>query len=246
MIIDIHTHNFLRDTDAVAAAAVRNRINFWVFLGDVFRFGLYPNPAQISIINDATLAAVRRYGAQSCGFCFLNPANPADTVRRELVRCLAQPEFRGVKLEISMNCRNPGMDTIMEIIQEYEVPLLQHCWYKTVGKCPDESDPSDVAWLARRHPEAKIIMAHITGCGFRGIEDIAGCANVVVDTSGGQPEFGFVEYAVKRLGAERVVFGSDAPCRDFCSQLARVTEADISDAAREWILYKNAKRLLKL
>jgi predicted TIM-barrel fold metal-dependent hydrolase len=51
--------------------------------------------------------------------------------------------------------------------------------------------------------------------------------------------------AVRELGAERVLYGSDVPGRSFASQVAKVLGADIPDSARELILSGNLKRLLR-
>ena len=87
-------------------------------------------------------------------------------------------------------------------------------------------------------------MPHITGCGMRGIQDVAELPNVWVDTSGGQPVTGITEYAVKTLGASRVLFGSDVPYRDFSSQWGRVVGANIKEMEKKWILGMNAMELL--
>ncbi len=49
---------------------------------------------------------------------------------------------------------------------------------------------------------------------------------------------------VSELGAERVLYGSDAPGRDFAAQLGRVYGAKIGAAEREMILGGNARKLL--
>jgi len=51
--------------------------------------------------------------------------------------------------------------------------------------------------------------------------------------------------AVRELGAERVLYGSDAGGRSFASQLAKVYGAEIPDAARRLIFAGNLKRLLR-
>ena len=89
-------------------------------------------------------------------------------------------------------------------------------------------------------------MAHLNGVGYRGIEAVADVPNVVVDTSGGDPESGMVEAAVSRLGARRVVYGSDAPIRHFGVTMNKVLGADIPDADKRAILWDNALRILKL
>ena len=65
-----------------------------------------------------------------------------------------------------------------------------------------------------------------------------------MDLAGGDPTAGFTEMAVRELGAERVVYGSDAGGRSFASQLAKVHGADVPDEAKKLILAGNLKRLL--
>ena len=52
--------------------------------------------------------------------------------------------------------------------------------------------------------------------------------------------------AVRWLGAERVLYGSDASGRSFASQLAKVHGADISDDDKRLILSGNMRRVLAL
>ena len=110
----------------------------------------------------------------------------------------------------------------------------------------NESNTADVAALARKFPELKIHMAHLYGAGYRGIADIAPYPNIYVDTGGGEPEEAVLEYAIREIGAERILFGSDAPGRSFAVQLGKVTGADISEEEKEMILWKNTERLYKL
>ncbi|MCF7838658.1 MAG: amidohydrolase family protein [Candidatus Marinimicrobia bacterium] len=254
MIIDIHVHppavpakrsliGTPGETAArMLAAADRAGINALCILG---RFWPYPDEEGIRQINDATLALVRSRPDRLYGLCFLNPTLPARFLLAELDRCL-DAGLRGVKLEYEVNARDARLDPILKKVTERGVFLLHHAWYKTVGKCAHESDPSDIAHLAERHPRAQIVMAHLTACGMRGVLDIQGFENVWVDTSGSQPFSGMVEYAVNKLGSDRVLFGSDAPIRDFAAQLGRVQGAQLTEAQRRRILGGNAARLLKL
>jgi uncharacterized protein len=52
-----------------------------------------------------------------------------------------------------------------------------------------------------------------------------------------------VEMAVRELGPERVVYGSDVGGRSFASQLAKAMGADIPDSAKELVLGGNLRRL---
>ena len=51
--------------------------------------------------------------------------------------------------------------------------------------------------------------------------------------------------AVRELGAERVIYGSDVGGRSFASQIAKVIGADVPDSAKELILGGNLRRLLQ-
>jgi predicted TIM-barrel fold metal-dependent hydrolase len=253
MIIDIHTHPrwqggvFRRhpeptEGDAMLDLAGRQGIDKLCLLGC---FHSYPDEAGIRAINDATLAMVRRHPEKLHGLCFLNPVLPRDFLLEEIDRCL-DAGLAGVKLEYEVNARDSRLDPLMEKVAERGAFVLHHAWYKTVHKMPCESDPSDVAHLAARHPRTQILMAHLTAAGMRGVLDIKNLPNVCVDTSGSPAVSGLVEYAVHHLGAQRVLFGSDFPIRDFASQLGRIEGAKLSEADREAILWKNAARLLKI
>ncbi len=203
--------------------------------------------------NDFTVGMVRQHPDRLYGMAFMNPLLPVAFVEEELDRLLRLPEIRGIKLEIDVNCRDLRVDPVMKKAREYGVPVLHHCWYMSFWNAPAEtaywqrgrSEPHDVANLAERFPDVQIIMAHLDGCGLRGVQDVADFPNVWVDTSGGQPCTGVLEYAVKYLGAERLLFGTDRPGRGFESQLARVLGAAVPDHAKQAILAGNARRLFQ-
>ena len=176
-------------------------------------------------------------------FCYVTPEYPEESVG-EMERCIGEHGFLGVKIWVARRASDPGLDPILRCATKYGVPVLQHAWIKTTGNLPGESRPADVADLGRRHPQARIIMAHLNGCGLRGIEDVAETENVHVDTSGGDPESGIVEAAVARLGPHRVLFGSDAPIRHFGVQLGKTLGTNLTEKTKKDILWNNAVRLL--
>ena len=87
-------------------------------------------------------------------------------------------------------------------------------------------------------------MAHLIGCGYRGVLAVKDLPNVWVDTSGGYPEGGIIEYAVEHLGPDRILFGSDLLIRECSVKIGAVTGAAIPASAKIAILYDNAARLL--
>ncbi len=226
----------------MVATAERHGIHALCLLGCFYS---YPDEEGIRAINDATLSMVRRQPGRLHGLCFLNPALPARAVADEVERCLSAG-LSGVKLEYEVNARDRRLDPIMEAVAAHGGFVLHHAWYKTCGHVAQESTPADVAALGARHPRTTLLMAHLTAGGIRGVLDIRRYPNILVDTSGSPPVSGLVEYAVDQLGAERVVYGSDYPIRDFATQLGRVEGAHLPPTAREHLLWRNAARLLKL
>jgi len=213
-------------------------------LGNLISVGGYhPSEADVRTVNDNTLGACRAAPEFFAGLCYLNPAHGAAFCHAEIDRCVVAGGMIGIKLWVAVNARRAACDPILGRAAELGVPVLHHAWYKTTDTVPEESDPGDIADLAARHPRASIIMAHLGGGGWRGVRAIAGCPNVLVDTSGAQPEADLVEDAVAVLGARRVLFGSDWPIRDFAVQRARVTGARLPAAVRDLILGGNARRV---
>lgn len=251
--IDVHTHPILRHDDrgrAGAAQLIRRArahgIEHIVVLGDVLGFGSRPNEAQLRIINDETHWLMRKYPGYVTGFCHLNPLLGERAVTREVERCVARG-FRGIKLEIANNARDACMRPVMQAAEKHQLVVLQHAWSMTkIRQRSFHTDPEDAALLARRFPNVRIIMAHLTGCGVRGVLAVKDCDNLVVDTSGAAPEAGLVEYAVAQLGPRRVLYGSDVPIRDFAVALARVAGTQLDAATKRMILRDNARALLGL
>jgi len=68
--------------------------------------------------------------------------------------------------------------------------------------------------------------------------------NVSIETSGLQG-MGNIEKIVKKVGAERVLFGSGAPVQNLNVGLAKIKGAEISEEERRLILGGNARELLK-
>ena len=252
MIVDAHVHigrSFAAwrtddaDADLVTTAREVGIDRMLVSsLGDT-GYIAYPTPDEMRAANDHVLEATARFPGFVFGLCYVTPEH-TDAALDEIRRCVEDGPMVGIKLWIARKASDPSVDPILDAAERLGVPVLQHAFYKTPGNLPDESDAADVARLAARHPGAIIQMAHLYGVGERGVQDIAPYPNVLLDTSGSDPESGLLDYAVDCLGAERILFGSDAPGRDFAIQLAKVAGAGLTDAQRGLILGGNAARML--
>lgn len=250
MIWDLHTHLTRQLRGQTAAEKAGHLIEVGARHG-ISRFCCYmglewardPDPASFTRQNDDILAAISAHPERLLGFVYLNPKHPGACIE-EMKRCLRDGPMVGVKLWVAERCSEASLDPIVEFATELGAPILQHTWLKTTGNLPGESTPDDIARLAARHSEANLICGHAGGNWELAIPAIRQYANVSVGIGGFDPTAGVTEFAVRELGAERVLFGSDAPGRSFASQLAKVTGADISGSQRDLILGENLKRLL--
>jgi predicted TIM-barrel fold metal-dependent hydrolase len=143
-------------------------------------------------------------------------------------------------------------DSVFRYAGELKAGIYIHTWLKVGGDpvipggrdVPHESKPQDVATLATRHPEISFICGHTGGDWELGVRAVRRCRNVSVEIGGSYPTRGMVEFAVKELGAERIIYGSDVAGRSFASQLAKVYGAPISDTERQLIFGGNLQRML--
>jgi predicted TIM-barrel fold metal-dependent hydrolase len=204
-----------------------------------------PNPPeQFRLENDRVMAAVKAFPDRAYGAVYISPRLPEFSVQ-EMDRCIRDGPMVSIgEIEADARCNVPGMDPIAERAIELEIPILQHEWMKTTGNEPNESSPFDVVELAKRHPKLQIVCAHCGGNWELGIRVVRSTKNVSVGMAGFDPTSGVVEMAVRELGPERVLYGSDVGGRSFSSQLSKVLDADIPDSHKELILGGNMRRLL--
>ena len=163
---------------------------------------------------------------------------------QESCRMLHEMYAQGVRLvgELVPYMLNTGAYTssgMMEIFREAEklgLPVDLHC-----------GTTEELTTLAAAFPELKIITAH-PGDGaalVEKIDTVAGFDNLYLDLSGtGLFRWGMLEHAVKRCGAEKLLFGSDMPWHRPEWERRLIDSLNLTDADREKILCKNAMTLL--
>jgi uncharacterized protein len=203
-----------------------------------------PSPEKMRQENDEVLRAVRHFPDRVFAFVYVNPKHTRASMD-ELNRCVADGPMVGVKLWVAQHCNATGLDPIIDRARQLKAIIYQHTWLKMTGNLPGESTPIELAELAARHPQASLICGHSGGDWERGLRAIRPHANIYADLAGGDPTAGLTEMAVRELGVERVIYGSDVGGRSFASQLAKVYGADVPESVKRLILGGNLKRLLK-
>ncbi|NPV45814.1 MAG: amidohydrolase [Armatimonadetes bacterium] len=249
MVIDCHIHLMPHPGETQAQAARRtlaamDRLGIdkaCVSLGD--RLIVQPNATELREQNAWVASTVALAPDRFIGFVYCSPNHPELSL--ELIEEYAvRGGFRGIKLWVCQLADHAGNDAICRRAAQLGLPVLAHTWVKVTGNMPTESTPDHLVTLARRHPDVNFIMAHAGGDWERGLRTVRHVPHIYPDTCGNDPEAGFTELAVALVGAERLVFGSDATGRSFASQLAKVTGADITDDQKRLILGDNLERLM--
>ena len=191
--------------------------------------------------NDRVLAWAAASGGRFIPFCRLDPA---DDPLPEADRCL-NAGARGIKLHPraqAFGMVGSGVEGIFATAEQAGVPILIHA-----GRGLPETFGAELVEIAQKHPGARLILAHL-GVADQAIlvDGLADHPAAVFDTSWMNPldVFGLLA----RVGAERVVFGSDPPYgRTWSSlyMLLRVcASAGIPDAVVREIVGGGALRLV--
>jgi predicted TIM-barrel fold metal-dependent hydrolase len=203
--------------------------------------------------NEIVRDIVHRYPGRVIGFVRAWCSDPTSVATVE--QYVGEYGFRGIKVHDERDWPLSGLlggHPIFRVAGRLGVPVLLHSFHEEEGLSADMHDELGVghypvhlmAELGRRYPDTVFIFAHVGMMWVKALQAIQPYPNLHVDVSGFDPERGIVEKAVQVLGAERVLFGSDAPGRSYAAQMAKVQAADISAVDKGLVLGGNAARLL--
>lgn len=254
-IIDIHTH-ILGDSSGMRERAdsrtclleAADRYGLARMVVMPLFGGMHPSPQQIRASNDA-VGEFAGEDRRVAPFATVYPPHASEAAE-EADRRVNGQDFAGMKIWCSL-ADQAFMDPLLELMTAAGKPTLIHALHKALdhgampgGQYPLESRPAHIAALARRHPRAKIIMAHTGGDFLWSCDVIRDCPNIWTDISGTYCETGMVEHAVGVLGSHRVLFGTDLPGASLITNLAKVLAADVDDVTKSRVLYDNALEVL--
>jgi uncharacterized protein len=203
--------------------------------------------------DNALVARVIKGNPRCIGCVSVNPTFGQEALA-EVQKYVTQEGFKGVKLNAELqkyNIDDPLVDPVMKKARELGIVASIH-------SAPGGCDPNRIGRLAARFPEVPIIMDHMgypdtTKDAIRVAQE---CPNVVLGTTVlrffpkdlAGAHFAAVAEAVKTLGPERVVFGSNAP--EFVSSPLWTRQAierlKLGREAEELIFSTNLIRLYKL
>jgi hypothetical protein len=176
---------------------------------------------------------VNRYPGRFIGYAKHDPVKEKGRIRAMLLRECRELGLRGLKLHVAPT------PEVLDTVAELGIPILWH--------------PARVALfeeVARAYPAVDLIMAHL-GSDLsadwrehqRAIEVAGRYSNVYLDT-GGVVLTRYLEQAVKELGPEKIIFGSDEPEVDCRLEIFKVRVLKLPQQQEAMILGGNMLRLL--
>ena len=185
---------------------------------------------------------VEKYKGRFLGACIVNPLFIEESLR-EIEECRKQFSFVWVgelcNYMIPFDYKIKEFDMLVEHVRKLNMILALH------------TEGDEMNYIAGRFPEATIVFAHFGDDHeyqdiFRRIDNVSKNSNFYLDTSGyGHDRVGILEYAVKTIGPDRILFGSDFTINDPGTVIARIQNSFLSEEQKSKIFSGNLETLLK-
>ena len=172
------------------------------------------------------------------GYVVINP-NYLELSCQEMDRYYQQPNFVGAKLHCDYSASPTASDKTRRLLEEVAKrgkPLKIHVGGGGASQALKE--------LASAYPEWAIIKAH--GGGREAAQEIVDAPNIYFEFAGSRCSNQTIREALEVLGADRLMFGSDATLLSICSVLGAYYDVGLTAEERQKVLVENAKRVFKL
>jgi len=201
--------------------------------------------------NDLIINAVKSHPDRFTGFFTLIPTYVKESLE-ELKRCV-DAGMSGYKGYLQVKVNDPSYYPVIEKLIDLKMICFMHA-YSGLGRgsyrtkygnlYPNETTPEDMIDVAKRYPEAVFQWAHIGAGGdweyqCKALKDYP---NIYVDTAGTNNEANMINYAMKYLGEDRIMFGSD---NCYYQGISKILAADLTENQRKKIFFDNYNNLLK-
>jgi len=206
--------------------------------------GLMPRFAADSIKGNEEAAKLASENPEFMQWVLIDPLKPQTF--DQAAKMLPDPKCAGIKIHPEEHGYpiNQYGQVIFEFAAKFKAIVITHSGEQN-------SMPEDFVKFADAFPDVRLIVAHHGfGCDgdpthqVRAIQ-MSKHGNMFTDTSSASNVLpGQIEWAVKEIGAEKVLFGTDTPLYFSPMQRARIDNAEISDEEKILILRKNAIILL--
>lgn len=206
-------------------------------------------PDNFRKVNDLVISTVKQHPDRFTGMVVFN-ANYQKESLEEIKRCVDAGMVGAGELYRQVKINNPLYYPIIEKFIDLKMIMMQHSvvGYSRVKWDSHEpktsSIPEDFVDIAKRYPEAIFQYAHIGG----GIDWEYACKtlkdspNVYVDVSGSNNVANMIDFALKYIGEDRLLFGCD---NSFYQGVGHLFSAKLTDVQRRKIFFENYNNILR-
>jgi predicted TIM-barrel fold metal-dependent hydrolase len=201
-----------------------------------------PDPEEFRAGNREVARYVEKYKGRFMGACVVNPLY-IDEALKEIEYCHDQLGFVWVgelcNYMVPYSYTVKEFDMLVEHVMKLNMVLALH------------TEQGEMEYISGRFPDATIAFAHFGDDHeyediFKRIDMVAANPNYYLDTSGyGHDRVGVLEYAVKTIGPDRILFGSDFSINDPGTVIARINNSFLTGEQKQKIFSGNLKDLLK-
>lgn len=257
-IIDVHAHigNF-RGFDLNLATLLDNMQRYGIKKALISNIDAAETPFTANLdelrANQATLKVVQQYPERFRGLLWARPFD-GDPATLEKFLKDSQNWFVGVKFHPEFNhydADDPKVDAYLALCEKYKVPAVFHC-----GRTGSHSSAQRIYSIAARHPSVPVVLYHMVFFGpheeaIRIVKESLARkdANLYVETAQVEPSSAL--QAVRELGSEHVLFGTDATYygKEHYARyepMIRLLRKELSDSDFQNVFHRNAERLFNI
>jgi len=193
--------------------------------------------------NDEIAEAVAKFPNRLIGFATVNPWTGEEAVE-EVKRAVTRLGLKGLKFHSWLQgfpAHSEILYPIFDLAAKLKIPATFH------SGTPPYAQPLQIADLAEHYPDVPIILAHfgMADLWVTAIKAAKRLDNLYLETSGNviAPA---LEAAVREVGADRMIFGTDGPWGDISLEILKVRTLRTSDEDKELIFWKNIAGILNL
>ena len=202
--------------------------------------------------NNIVLGVMKIYPDTFSGSFTFNPVHPKESMD-EIKRCV-DLGMVNAKVYYQTKINDPSYYPIVEKMIDLKMIIHMHAEaqigvggyrMKYNGNKPlHVSLPDDFVDIAQRYPEAMFQYAHIGGGGDWEYmcKTLKNSPNVYVDTSGSNNEEKLIDFAVKHLGEDRVLFGSD---NCYYQSVGKILASNLDESQKKKIFFENFNNILR-
>jgi uncharacterized protein len=197
--------------------------------------------------NRQVMAAAERFPGRIVPYVTINPNYPFAEIEAEIRHWDTHGGIRAFKLHPALHNRKATDEhyaPLFEYADAKRLPVLAHSWAgDPLG------GPAVLGELAARYPKTRILIGH-SASSWQMVEEASAAAfqhpNLYLDLTGSGLIYGLLEDMVGRVGAGRILLGTDMPFIDPRPGLGRVLMSGLSETDKRLILGENARKVFGL